>query len=95
MDSQEIIETLCKIEDFFSGCRDNANEGSKFKKLFQGYMDAAKGAAQLLKEQEPVLVTVNGMTDHFLGYGPCPSCGIALAKGWVCCPYCGQAVKWE
>ena len=58
-DKQEIIETLWKIIGFFSGCRDNAHEGSQFKALFQGYMDAAKGAAELLKEKEPRVLTLD------------------------------------
>ena len=64
-DRQEIIKTLCKIEGFFSGCRDNAHEGSQFKALFQGYMDAAKGAAELLKEQEPRVLTLEELDAIF------------------------------
>ena len=100
LDRQEIIKTLCKIEGFFSGCRDNAHEGSQFKALFQGYMDAVHEAAELLKPVKPEKRELPyGMYDAVKYEYKCGACGCGLMKNekWRAnsCPGCGKAVKWE
>lgn len=57
---------------------------------------AVRDAIELLKEQEPKLVEIDGQLGG-IKYGRCPKCEKGLNEEvyphW--CGFCGQEVKWE
>lgn len=58
MDSRgKVIEHLKEIAEYFRGCRNNASFASKAENHFWELQNAASEAAELLKAQEPRVMT--------------------------------------
>ena len=60
--------------------------------------EAIECAIEMLKAQEPMKPVPS---DRYVRTEPvtfdykCVVCNAGLVRHWVCCPCCGQAVKWE
>lgn len=61
-------------------------------------VEVLEDAVALLKAQEPLKPVPS---DRYVRTEPvtfdykCVVCNAGLVRHWVCCPCCGQAVKWE
>ena len=61
-------------------------------------LEVVKEAAEVLKEQEPLKPIPSDRyvrTELVTFDYKCVVCNAGLVRHWVCCPCCGQAVKWE
>lgn len=55
--------------------------------------DMLADALALLKEQEAIEPRrINGKRNHFI---QCGNCNYDLLTGYLFCPHCGKAVKWN
>jgi hypothetical protein len=57
-DLEKVIEHLKEIAEYFRGCRSNASFASKAENHFWELQNAASEAAELLKAQEPRVMTL-------------------------------------
>ena len=57
-DREKVIELLKEIAEYFRGCRNNASFASKAENHFWELQNAAREAAELLKAQEPRVMTL-------------------------------------
>ena len=57
-DREKVIEHLKEIAEYFRGCRSNASFASKAENHFWELQNAASEAAELLKAQEPRVMTL-------------------------------------
>ena len=55
---EKVIEHLKEIAEYFRGCRSNASFASKAENHFWELQNAASEAAELLKAQEPRVMTL-------------------------------------
>ena len=83
-DREKVIEHLKEIAEYFRGCRSNASFASKAENHFWELQNAASEAAELLKAQEPRLLTIEEIT----GDGECWFEGINGACGYADCYMC-------
>lgn len=87
MTKAEICKALEEMSDYFQECWSNASFERKSEEHFWELKSAAKEAAELLKEQEPVKPTYNafhcGVCDHVVRYHQ------------SYCGNCGRKVMWD
>lgn len=82
-----------KVIDHLNNCVKASRRDSKWLLVSKDIID---DAISLLKEQETMLVEIDGQFGG-IKYGRCPRCGKGLNEEvyphW--CGFCGQEVKWN
>lgn len=67
IDRKKMINALRDIADYFCACRKNAVTNGAAARRFEIYVEAAEEAAELLKAQEPRVLTL-GEVMQYIGY---------------------------
>ena len=94
-DREKVVKGLKCIRDWSQFA---VNKGWLVAGASEKMVKYAEDALELLKAQEPVKPVPS---DRYVRTEPvtfdykCVVCNAGLVRHWVCCPCCGQAVKWN
>ena len=84
----DIERCICHVPD---ACRDCSHY--KHGEYLDCMEELLKDALAMLKEQEAVEPRrIDGKRNHFI---KCGNCNYDLLTGYLFCPHCGKAVKWD
>lgn len=94
-DREKVIKGLEEISDYFFNIYHRSKDREEINNA-KDRCDAVEDALAMLKEQEPIALSVCGEPGGYSSWWYlCGKCGKPIDHKDRFCKRCGQAVKWE